>query len=704
MVDYMDRGICDSVDKWRKRFLHSGADSRESRREFWEDVITAALHQMRTNSKNRRRMESWLNQDKPRITNEEINSYLESILKEPINKFFNHTVTDQCLQDSQKPFHGFSGKDSPTQGVVPFLFIVDEAAHLYQANYMHSFMWVLDQPIMRILSKMLETSTTTNASNFFVLMLGTHSQISHFAPHYIYPSERYFTGKQYIASVFLSMDWDVGLSLFNGLSDFRASSHIRHLVRWGRPLWTAVYDGQRPSQVEEQCTVEQMDKSDLRRCVLYAEKKLLPAKQDLNNKDQIDLSAFAILAIRLHLDLDFVYPSRASQLVSSKMRWLVDVDPRRKHIVTTYGSEPLLVEGAALAMNSREHLYKTGDPVGSLLKDLRDQLNQGFVNRGENGELTARLLCTTLVIGIVLNLVLLAKDQATREAWWEDSDFIKHISRKHHLQNLTDEFRRPDSKYFCNEASLFYASNPCSPYAFYHRAVKVKGIIFTNSCNNLDFFRTLLKYDVFKKLEDHFVATKKWASLDEAYVNFTHWAYVNEDHTSVPYQKKGFYVSWLRHNAYICQTDFPSIDLVIPMAFPNVDGSVTPECMSFIVISVKNCNHSEGIKMEGILTKEAVEGIISQKRKRGNEARAFYTHENHSLNVRLTLYALKFINPSGVVSAVAADASAVAADDKCWIEFSEDKPYIAFAMSMAQTQRTDNLFAAEEVSPHVLHS
>ena len=97
-----------------------------------------------------------------------------------------------------------------------------------------------------------------------------------------------------------------------------------------------------------------MDKSDLRRCVLYAERKLLPAKQDMANREQLDLCAFAILAIRLHLDLDFVYPSRASKLVSSKMRWLVDVDPRRKHIVTTYGSEPLLVEGAALAMNSSD--------------------------------------------------------------------------------------------------------------------------------------------------------------------------------------------------------------------------------------------------------------------------------------------------------------------------------------------------------------
>jgi len=241
---------------------------------------------------------------------------------------------------------------------------------------------------------------------------------------------------------------------------------------------------------------------------------------------------------------------------------------------------------------------------------------------------------------------------------------------------------------------VFYES-PCSPHAFYHRPVKVKGIIFTNSCNNLDFFRTLLKSDVLKKLEDHFVATKKWASLDGAYVNFTHWAFVDEDHTSVPYQKKGFYVSWLRHNAYICKTGFPSIDLVIPMAFPNADGSVTPECMSFIVFSVKNCSHTEGSKLEGILSKEAVEGVIKKRK----HDQAFYTHENQSLNVRLTLYALKFINPSGVAS-VATDDD----DDECWIEFSEDKPYIAFAMSMAQTRRTDDLFAAEEVTPHVLHS
>jgi hypothetical protein len=214
----------------------------------------------------------------------------------------------------------------------------------------------------------------------------------------------------------------------------------------------------------------------------------------------------------------------------------------------------------------------------------------------------------------------------------------------------------------------------------------------------------LLKSDVYNQLEAHFIKTKKWANLDRAYVNFTHWAFVKGDHGSVPYQKQGFYVSWLRHNAYICQNNFPSLDLVIPMAFPDEKGVVTPESMSCITISIKLCNLTEGIRMEGILSKEAVEGVIvvkepTKKRKldkdgskKDNKPDSYYTHANRSLTVRLTLNAVKFINPGGVAS--------VTDDPERWIEFSEDKPYIAFAMSMAQTERTGDLFAAEKISSH----
>jgi hypothetical protein len=309
------------------------------------------------------------------------------ILEEPIQTFFRHTVTKECLNMSKFPFRGLSGRKPPVPEVVPFLFIVDEAAFLYQSKYMHSFMWVLDQPIMNILR-----SNTNEMSNFFVLILGTHSEISHFAPRYIYPSERYFSKEQHIPAVFLSMDWDTGIRRSNGESRLEATSHISNLVQWGRPLWSAVYDGERPPPQVGMSGSITPDKNDLMNFVLFAEKKLLPPERNTADQEQVTLSAFAILAIRLYLDLDFVYPSRASKLVASRMRWLVDVDANRKHIVTTYGSEPLLVEGAALAMNSYD-LYLTDDPLLELLTELKGQLNQGYIDRGENGELTARILC-----------------------------------------------------------------------------------------------------------------------------------------------------------------------------------------------------------------------------------------------------------------------------------------------------------------------
>jgi hypothetical protein len=163
-------------------------------------------------------------------------------------------------------------------------------------------------------------------------------------------------------------------------------------------------------------------------------------------------------------------------------------------------------------------------------------------------------------------------------------------------------------------------------------------------------------------------------------------------------------VSWLRHNAYICQTNFPSIDLVVPMAFPNKDDIVTPECMSYIVMSVKNCKGTEDIA-EKFLSKDAIEGVVlvpvetkTKKRKvdevqgGGKGGGSHYVHSNDSLNVRLTLNAVKFINPGGVVSATDTEGH--------WIESSADKPFIAFAMSMGNTDRDNKLFIGEEVNSY----
>ena len=167
-----------------------------------------------------------------------------------------------------------------------------------------------------------------------------------------------------------------------------------------------------------------MDRADLKRCVEFAAQKFLPAKQDASNREQINLSSFAVLAVHLHLDLNFVFPSRVSKLISSKMRWLINVDPRRKHIVTIYGSEPLLVEGAALVMYSYRLHQDAPNPTVVLVKNLGNQLNQGYINRAENGELTARLLRTNPDPVMALILSSLGKGSSNAGVMVEGPEFL----------------------------------------------------------------------------------------------------------------------------------------------------------------------------------------------------------------------------------------------------------------------------------------
>jgi len=186
--------------------------------------------------------------------------------------------------------------------------------------------------------------------------------------------------------VFLSLEWDIGLHYSNAESLLDGSSHIEKLVQWGRPLWSAFYHGQRSNPVQALVS-EKMDMVDLGRCVLYAAKKLLPAKQDYSNQEQLDLSAFAVLAIRLHLDLDFIFPTRASKLVSSKMRRLIDVDPCRKHIVTTYGSSPFLDPHLSKPRVDRS---PSQSPFGNKISTV-PQTNDSLYHAGKYGYLNQML-------------------------------------------------------------------------------------------------------------------------------------------------------------------------------------------------------------------------------------------------------------------------------------------------------------------------
>ena len=169
---------------------------------------------------------------------------------------------------------------------------------------------------------------------------------------------------------------------------------------------------------------------------------------------------------------------------------------------------------------------------------------------------------------MLLILVIMAKDQATRQVWWEDKAFLSgiHDEDEDEPRDYTrKDFQRGKKLYF-DESDIFY-SNPFCSSAFYHRAVKVKGISSHCGSNEADFLKVLLCPEVYNQLQAHFANEEKWKSLDKAYVNFTHFVPVMDRSDGFAFTKDGIFASWQRHAAYFLCKNFVANDVVIPIAF-----------------------------------------------------------------------------------------------------------------------------------------
>ena len=185
---------------------------------------------------------------------------------------------------------------------------------------------------------------------------------------------------------------------------------------------------------------------------------------------------------------------------------------------------------------------------------------------------------------------------------------------------------------------------------------------------------------MYNQLRAHFEKEDKWKSLDNAYVNFTHFAPVRDRAEGFAFTKDGIFAGWERHVAYFLDKNFHSYDLLIPMAFRNPrTNAIDPDCMSYIILSIKNRSGNEMIG-EPFLTRECVEGVSGPKKVKS---------VGENVTVKLTLHKFKFINPEGI------PGSGDIPDD-AWIQTTKDKPFIAFAMSMGDTARETDLFVGEK--------
>ena len=149
--------------------------------------------------------------------------------------------------------------------------------------------------------------------------------------------------------------------------------------------------------------------------------KLNPTQNFCRDK----LAQLACLAFRIGLDFDAsreIGRTTEVQLVESYMRIVFAVPNHREYMRTGTPSEPILAEAAARLLNSRANSVPLEELAPTVLKVA---FQDGFLARGEMGELVARLLWT------------LAHDQVARnEPLYNQVAFHKPIRVLDFLRSL----------------------------------------------------------------------------------------------------------------------------------------------------------------------------------------------------------------------------------------------------------------------------
>ncbi|KAG8732643.1 hypothetical protein FRC10_000786 [Ceratobasidium sp. 414] len=204
----------------------------------------------------------------------------------------------------------------------------------------------------------------------FFIFLSTNSCLESFAPTAAnHPSAREVQGQQLI-SPFTELPFDVFEEKTMPLT-LAALCTTERMVKFGRALWQA-----------------QREICPDRNIIGFAVDKLTAAGLPEHEFD----SRLAALGVRIGITFRAVNPAghaAQSRLVETHMRVVYSIPQHRAYMHTGYSSEPILAEAAARYLNGRgKQIAKVGP------KNLSQACHQGFLARGERGELFGRLLVT----------------------------------------------------------------------------------------------------------------------------------------------------------------------------------------------------------------------------------------------------------------------------------------------------------------------
>ncbi|KDR73813.1 hypothetical protein GALMADRAFT_633519 [Galerina marginata CBS 339.88] len=219
----------------------------------------------------------------------------------------------------------------------------------------------------------------------FAVFLSTYCKLADFTP-----SRQYFgTDRMQLdhrgqeanmQPPFVELPFDVFANIREGQIKLSDVSSMDHLVKFGRPLFYTYYHAEPRS-------------AEIRNKILsFAVDKLYCKRMDQHQFATGDLAAAAVRVM-----LEFKTQRKQSRdlnvdLVAGHMQIAFSVPAHREYLLSGYPSEPVLAEAAALILNTP---FRSGlRSYGRLLPVISINLDKGFIDKGERGELAARIILT----------------------------------------------------------------------------------------------------------------------------------------------------------------------------------------------------------------------------------------------------------------------------------------------------------------------
>ena len=240
------------------------------------------------------------------------------------------------------------------------LVIVDEARYLVDT------MTKEKRSLFRLFRSSLRMAC--HGKGIFGVVLDTHSHVGDFIP-----SRKKDPLREPQQNLFHPFTAFTTIDLFKK-SDFDANDACQRLSL-GRPLWMDTLSSDDPV-------------ANLTSLINLAHLKLLGVPKDFNDDDKLsDAAQIACMAVLTGLNISPI-SSSATELVGSHMATCLAVNVEKEAVVVGYPVEPVLAQASKHFVLLQHGKGKLGDVLQPLLECLR----YGVIDRGQSGELIAKIL------------------------------------------------------------------------------------------------------------------------------------------------------------------------------------------------------------------------------------------------------------------------------------------------------------------------